>query len=137
MHTNSSPSDEWTCARYRRTFDYVTVLAPHLLTLVGNKAKGAELDSLIKEASSLLYFAEVAHIRAEDGSHLCKVVGRYTAPNPDKQVIQPPVSTKTKAGRARMGFNHPQLGRMLCPVKYLEDYIKDPHALSFVQDLDC
>ncbi|KAG6371286.1 hypothetical protein JVT61DRAFT_9755 [Boletus reticuloceps] len=117
--------DERTCARYRRTFDYVTVLAPHLLTLIGNKAKGAELDSLIKEMQ-----AEVTHIHAEDGSRLRKVVGRYAAPNPDKQVIQPPVSTETKAGRARMGFNHPQLGQMLCPVKYLEDYIKDPHAVQ-------
>jgi len=53
MRTNSSPSDERTRARYRRTFDYVTVLAPHLLTLVGDKAKGVELDSLIREASSL------------------------------------------------------------------------------------
>ncbi|KAF8435312.1 hypothetical protein L210DRAFT_3335726, partial [Boletus edulis BED1] len=68
---------------------------------------------------------------AEDESRLRKVVGRYAAPNPDKQVIQPPVSTETKAGRARMGFNHPQLGRMLCPVKYLEDYIKDPHVYCF------
>ena len=69
--------------------------------------------------------AEVVHIRAEDGSRLRKVAGCYAAPNPDKQVIQPPVSAETKAGRAHMGFNHTQLGRMLCPVKYLKDYIED------------
>lgn len=72
--------------------------------------------------------AEVMHIRAEDGSRLRKVVGTYAAPHPDKQVVQPPVSVETKGGRARMGFNHPQLGRMLCPVKYLKDYIEDFRA---------
>ena len=72
--------------------------------------------------------AEITHIRTEDGSRLRKVVGSYAAPHPNKQVVQPPVSGETKAGRAHMGFNHPQLGQMLCPVKYLQDYIKDSRA---------
>jgi hypothetical protein len=27
---------------------------------------------------------------------------------------------------SRMGFNHPELAKMLCPVKYLVDYLKVP-----------
>ncbi|KAF8546672.1 hypothetical protein OG21DRAFT_1527674 [Imleria badia] len=90
------------------TFNYITVLAPHLLTLIENKAKGVELDSLIKEMQ-----AEVAHIHAKNGSRLCKVVSFYAAPNPHKQLVQPPISAETKAGCARMGINHPQLARIV------------------------
>ncbi|KAG6369354.1 hypothetical protein JVT61DRAFT_15001 [Boletus reticuloceps] len=111
--------DERTGVRYRRTFHYVTILAPHLLTLIGNKTKGVELDNLIKEMQ-----AEITHIRTEDGSRLRKVVGSYAAPHPNKQVVQPPISSESKAGRARMRFNHPQLGQILCPVKYLQDSLQ-------------
>ena len=72
--------------------------------------------------------ALVTHIRSEDGCHLRKVVGTYAAPSPDKQVVQPPVLADTKAGRSRLGFAHPELGALLCPVKYLQEYKVDPRA---------
>jgi hypothetical protein len=72
--------------------------------------------------------ALVTHIRSEDGCRLRKVVGTYAALSPDKQVIQPPVSADTKAGRSRLGFAHAELGALLCPVKYLQEYKADPHA---------
>jgi hypothetical protein len=72
--------------------------------------------------------ALVTHICSEDGCRLCKVVGTYAAPSPDKQVIQPPVSADMKAGRSQLGFAHAELGALLCPVKYLQEYKADPRA---------
>jgi len=48
----------------------------------------------------------------------------YAAPNPNKYLVFPPISDDSK-NRAKMGFNYPQLGKMLCPAEYLVDYIKD------------
>jgi len=69
--------------------------------------------------------AEAMHIHTEDGSHLYNVMGTYAVPHPDKQVVQPPISVETKGECAHIGFNHPQLRSMLCPVKYLKNYIED------------
>ncbi|KAG1823573.1 uncharacterized protein BJ212DRAFT_1199201, partial [Suillus subaureus] len=46
---------------------------------------------------------------------------------PDKDLVYPPITDNSKS-HAQMGFNHVQLGKMLCPTKYLADYIKDPHG---------
>ncbi|KAG1744757.1 hypothetical protein EDB19DRAFT_1826902 [Suillus lakei] len=56
-------------------------------------------------------------------------MGSYAAPNPDKELIRPPITDNSK-NRAQMGFNHIQLGKMLCPAKYLANYIKDPHGMK-------
>ncbi|KAG1739627.1 hypothetical protein EDD22DRAFT_737809, partial [Suillus occidentalis] len=63
--------------------------------------------------------------RSEDASRLKCRMGSYAAPLPDKQVVQPVIAEDSKSC-SRMGFNHPELAKMLCPVKYLADYIKDP-----------
>ncbi|KAG1813489.1 uncharacterized protein BJ212DRAFT_1275323 [Suillus subaureus] len=52
-------------------------------------------------------------------------MGLYAAPFPDKQVVQPVITEDSKSC-SRMGFNHPELVKMLCPVKYLVDYLEDP-----------
>ncbi|KAG1796085.1 uncharacterized protein HD556DRAFT_1234928 [Suillus plorans] len=52
-------------------------------------------------------------------------MGSYAAPHPDKELVYPPIADDSK-NRAKMGFNHAQLGKMLCPAKHLVDYIKDP-----------
>ncbi|KAG1720801.1 hypothetical protein EDB19DRAFT_1646862 [Suillus lakei] len=66
----------------------------------------------------------INHICSEDASHLKSHMGLYAAPLPDKQVVQP-VITKDSKSYSRIGFNHPELVKMLCPVKYLVDYVKD------------
>jgi hypothetical protein len=78
----------------------------------------------------------INHTRSEDASRLKSRMGSYTAPNPDKDVVRPPITDNSKS-RAQMGFNHVQLGKMLCPAKYLADYIKDPHGyvLFFFQSV--
>ncbi|KAG2337030.1 hypothetical protein BDR05DRAFT_895833 [Suillus weaverae] len=67
----------------------------------------------------------INHTRSEDASCLKCCMGSYAAPFPDKQVVQPVIAKDSKS-RSRMGFNHPELAKMLCPVKYLGDYLKDP-----------
>jgi hypothetical protein len=67
----------------------------------------------------------INHTRSEDASRLKSRMGSYAAPFPDKQVVQPVIAEDSKS-RSRMGFNHPELAKMLCPVKYLVDYLKDP-----------
>ncbi|KAG2335566.1 hypothetical protein BDR05DRAFT_894624 [Suillus weaverae] len=63
-------------------------------------------------------------------------MGSYAAPNPDKQLICPPITDDSK-NRAQMGFNHIQLGKMLCPAKYLVEYIKDPHGYVYFSQFTC
>jgi hypothetical protein len=67
----------------------------------------------------------INHTRSEDASHLKSRMDLYAAPFPDKQVVQPVITEDSKS-HSRMGFNHPELAKMLCPVKYLVDYLKDP-----------
>ncbi|KAG2147370.1 hypothetical protein BD769DRAFT_1382415 [Suillus cothurnatus] len=93
--------DELTRARYKRTFKYVTENSPYLGTLIGRRKKHEELTQLIGEVS----------------------------PNPDKDLVRPPITDNSKS-HAQMGFNHVQLGKMLCPAKYLVNYIKDLHGMK-------
>ncbi|KAG1816573.1 hypothetical protein EV424DRAFT_1348185 [Suillus variegatus] len=116
--------DEITRARYKRTFEYVTEHAPYLGTLIGRRNKREELTQLIGEMQNM-----INHTCSEDASRLKSRMGSYAAPNPDKDVVHPPITDNSKS-RAQMGFNHIQLGKMLCPAKYLADYIKDPHGMK-------
>ncbi|KAG1889701.1 uncharacterized protein F5891DRAFT_916712, partial [Suillus fuscotomentosus] len=111
--------DENTCARYKWTFEYVTEHAPYLGTLIGQRKKREELMQLIGEMQNM-----INHTRSEDASRLKSCMGSYAAPNPNKDVVHPPINDNSKS-HAQMGFNHVQLGKMLCPAKYLTDYIKD------------
>ncbi|KAG1738252.1 hypothetical protein EDB19DRAFT_2025453 [Suillus lakei] len=116
--------DDLTRVWYKRTFEYVTEHAPYLGTLIGRRKKRKELTQLIGEMQNM-----INHTRSEDTSHLKSRMGSYAAPNPDKELICPPITDNSK-NRAQMGFNHIQLGKMLCPTKYLANYIKDPHGMK-------
>ncbi|EGO19567.1 hypothetical protein SERLADRAFT_443035 [Serpula lacrymans var. lacrymans S7.9] len=48
---------------------------------------------------------------------------------PKVQLLEPPVLVGKKGHRG-LGFNHPQLAMFLCPVKHLEDFIRDPKDAS-------
>ncbi|KAG2128842.1 hypothetical protein BD769DRAFT_1356399 [Suillus cothurnatus] len=67
----------------------------------------------------------INHTRSEDASHLKSHMGIYAAPVPDKALVNPSIGDNSKS-HSKMGFNHPQLGPMLCPVKFLIKYNKDP-----------
>ncbi|KAG2354736.1 hypothetical protein BDR07DRAFT_1305216 [Suillus spraguei] len=103
-----------------RTFEYVMEHAPYLGTLIGRRKKCEELTQLIGEMQNM-----INHTRSEDASHLKSRIGSYAAPNPEKELVCPPITDNSKS-HAQMGFNHIQLGKMLCPAKYLVDYMKDP-----------
>ncbi|KAF8546519.1 hypothetical protein OG21DRAFT_1527777 [Imleria badia] len=124
MHSESIDSDERTKDRYQRTFNHLMVHTPYLKSLLhANGKPSAKGHSLVKEMKTV-----IMHIRSKDGCHLHKLVGTYAAPDPNNQVVQPPVSADTKAGHSQMGFAHPELGALLCPVKYLQEFKADPHA---------
>ncbi|KAG1721734.1 hypothetical protein EDD22DRAFT_962429 [Suillus occidentalis] len=116
--------DSITRARYMRTFEYINEHAPYLGTLIGRKKKRDELAQLIGEMQNM-----INHTRSEDASRLKSRMGSYAAPNPDKELICPPITDDSKS-HAQMGFNHVQLGKLLCPAKHLVEYIKDPHGMK-------
>ncbi|KAG1721383.1 uncharacterized protein EDB91DRAFT_1064411 [Suillus paluster] len=112
--------DDHTLAHYKQMFNYVIEHMPYLGSLIGKKKKREELTHLISEMQNM-----INHICSEDASRLKSRMGTYAAPHPNKQVVQPVISKDSKS-RSRMGFNHPELAKMLCPVKYLVDYTNDP-----------
>ncbi|KAG1749520.1 hypothetical protein EDB19DRAFT_2036458 [Suillus lakei] len=116
--------NDLTHARYKQTFEYITEHTPYLGTLISRRKKREELMQLIGEMQNM-----INHTRSEDASRLKSCMGSYTAPNPDKELICPPITDNSK-NHAQMGFNHIQLGKMLCPTKYLANYIKDPHGMK-------
>ncbi|KAG1728882.1 hypothetical protein EDD22DRAFT_788967 [Suillus occidentalis] len=67
----------------------------------------------------------INHTRSEDASCLKSRMGTYAAPVPDKALVNPPIGDDSKS-HSKMGFNHPQLGTMLCPAKFLGEFNKDP-----------
>ncbi|KAG2032283.1 hypothetical protein BDR03DRAFT_1015404 [Suillus americanus] len=106
VYANIIFSDELTCAWYKRTFKYITENAPHIGTLIGRRKKCEELMQLIGEMQNM-----INHTRSEDASCLKYRMGSYAAPDPDKDLVHPPITDNSKS-RAQMGFNHVQLGKM-------------------------
>jgi hypothetical protein len=70
----------------------------------------------------------IGQVCSEDASHLKPVIGQYAAYDPDDKDLDPPIRANNQWSRAKMGIHHPQLARMLCPVKHLGEYLKDPIA---------
>ncbi|KAG1722821.1 hypothetical protein EDB19DRAFT_1954498 [Suillus lakei] len=116
--------DDLTRAWYKQMFEYVMEHAPYLGTLIGRRKKREELMQLIGKMQNM-----INHTCSEDASRLKSRMGSYAAPNPDKELTRPPITDNSK-NRAQMGFNHIQLGKMLCPAKYLANYIKDLHGMK-------
>ncbi|KAI5984379.1 hypothetical protein EDC04DRAFT_2591064 [Pisolithus marmoratus] len=61
---------------------------------------------------------------SDHASHLKKVIGMYTTPYPDKKSSEPPLGSNES--HSRMGFNHPELACLLCPVKHLSSFLDNP-----------
>ncbi|KAF8121259.1 hypothetical protein EV363DRAFT_1568853 [Boletus edulis] len=53
-----------------------------------------------------------------------EAIGLYAAPLPDKKVVDPPVQPRGPKDKLR--FNHPELARLLCPVRHLLEMLEDP-----------
>lgn len=63
-------------------------------------------------------------VRSDDASQLKKAIGTYAVPSPDEKALSPPLGSNDCRGR--MGFNHPELACLLCPVKHLSSLLADP-----------
>jgi len=61
---------------------------------------------------------------SDDASQLKKVVGTYAVPFPDEKALSPPLESNDSRGQ--MGFNHPELTCLLCPIKHLSSLLADP-----------
>jgi hypothetical protein len=57
--------------------------------------------------------------RAVDTSSVKQCITSYIVPSMSTQDLQPPLAAEDKASH---GFFHPQTARLLCPVKYLDDF---------------
>lgn len=68
--------------------------------------------------------AVINHTRSDDASHLRPVIGSYAAPHPEKKVLDPPVQPRGE--KDRLGFNHPELAPLLCPIRNLQEMLDNP-----------
>ncbi|KAG1730881.1 hypothetical protein EDB19DRAFT_1641082 [Suillus lakei] len=66
----------------------------------------------------------IGQVRSEDATHLKKSISRYASY--DSNGLEPAIFPDSKESHAKMGLNHPQLARMLCPIKHLMEYQKLP-----------
>jgi len=65
--------------------------------------------------------AALGGARSDDCSSLKEAGLAYAALEIGQQILTPHVAFKTSKDACR-GFHHPQLGRLLCPAKYLIDF---------------
>ena len=63
----------------------------------------------------------VGSARSDDISSLRTDGLAYIAVDLPTKVIDPPIQPKAPKAATR-GFNHPVLGRLLCPIKHLKDF---------------
>lgn len=65
--------------------------------------------------------------RSDDTNSLRKYAPTYIAPNPNRDVVDPPIVGASKSGR---GFSHPLTALLLCPRERLDDLIENPRDVS-------
>jgi hypothetical protein len=63
-----------------------------------------------------------SNARAQDTNAARYDVPTFVPLDPLVDVVQPPI-TNDKSAR---GFNHPIVGKLLCPLRYLREYEADP-----------
>ncbi|KAI6032143.1 hypothetical protein BKA83DRAFT_16441 [Pisolithus microcarpus] len=66
----------------------------------------------------------ISWTKSDDASHLKAMISSYVAPHPDKKSVDPPLNVK--GSKDRLGFNHPELACLLCPVRNLQEFLEDP-----------
>jgi len=60
--------------------------------------------------------------RAQDTNSARYAVPTFVPLDPLVDVVQPPITTNKSA----RGFNHPIVGKLLCPLRLLPEYEADP-----------
>ncbi|KAI6095120.1 hypothetical protein EDD16DRAFT_1708410 [Pisolithus croceorrhizus] len=106
---------EW----YQHVYHYIEDRAPHLIKLMKDKKQCHQFDALISKMGKVM-----RQVWLDDASHLKKVIGLYAMLYPGKKGLEPPLGSNES--HSRMGFNHPELMRLLCPVKHLTLFLDNP-----------
>ncbi|KAI5982394.1 hypothetical protein EDC04DRAFT_2592883 [Pisolithus marmoratus] len=70
----------------------------------------------------------ISQTRLDDASHLRSMISSYAAPHPDKKLVNPPVNAR--GSKDRLGFNHPELAHLLCPVRNLWGFLVDSSGVK-------
>ncbi|KAG2150879.1 hypothetical protein DEU56DRAFT_962418 [Suillus clintonianus] len=105
-----------------QTYKKIIAGAPYLQELMkGDRKKSNELQKILDDMQYL-----IGQVRSEDAAHLKRSITRYATF--DGKGLQPSVFPESKESRAKMGLNHPQIALLLCPIKFLSEYQKDPSA---------
>lgn len=58
-------------------------------------------------------------------------IGDYIPFKPMDTPLTPPLLKIGTTSKADRGFRHPTIGRLMCPLKYLEEFDKDPEYTFF------
>ncbi|KAG0705116.1 hypothetical protein DFH29DRAFT_997158 [Suillus ampliporus] len=103
-----------------RTYKKTIAGAPYLQELMkGDHKKSNELQGILDDMQYL-----IGQVQSEDAAHLKRRITRYATFN--GKGLEPSVFPESKESCAKIGLNHPQLVCMLCPIKFLSEYQKDP-----------
>ncbi|KAG1805027.1 uncharacterized protein HD556DRAFT_1437185 [Suillus plorans] len=101
--------------RSLRTYKRILTSAPYLRTLVKGNTKKHR-----KELGHIL--SEVRKLTLQNW--------RYAALDAVNHPLTPAIYSDNQRSRAMMGVNHPQLAGMLCPIKHLVAYCKNPKKIQ-------
>ncbi|KAI6043557.1 hypothetical protein EDC04DRAFT_2600026 [Pisolithus marmoratus] len=90
---------------YQCMYHYIEDHAPYAIKLMKDKKQPNQFDALISE-----------------------VIGMYAMLYPDKKSLERPLGSNES--HSRMGFNHPKLACLLCPVKHLSSFLDNPTEMQ-------
>ncbi|EIW86097.1 hypothetical protein CONPUDRAFT_148212 [Coniophora puteana RWD-64-598 SS2] len=113
MHHMSEGKLLW----HDKVFDFIESSAPAVLDLLKTTGMSDELEKCIKKICN-----QVSVTRSMDFNPIKDIIGQYAAIN-HQRPLDPYVGKGVP--RDKWGFNHVQLGKLLCPIEHLPKYLKD------------
>ncbi|EIW80604.1 hypothetical protein CONPUDRAFT_166086 [Coniophora puteana RWD-64-598 SS2] len=99
---------------HQTLFDYMRSNAPAVLDLVQTPDAQDELDACIDKIRN-----RINTTRSNDFNPVRARISFYASPNMNEP-LKPYLTNHS--GRDEYGFNHRQLGRLLCPIPYIQDW---------------
>ncbi|TFK31267.1 hypothetical protein BDQ12DRAFT_729703 [Crucibulum laeve] len=106
----------------RSMFKCIAVLVPTFPEVIGSFEKDPDqFDMFIEQLSSA-----AAAACQEDTAAFKNRILSYIPLDMLNRVLQPPLTSAH--AKSLQGFNHLQIARLLCPIKWLEKFNNDPNA---------
>ncbi|KIJ11126.1 hypothetical protein PAXINDRAFT_157414 [Paxillus involutus ATCC 200175] len=99
-------------------------LAPGLKSLINDPSKSKECRDVIRKMNKA-----IKSTRADHSARLRDKIGLYAAPNPTQAAVSPPIYSGSKS---QLGFNHPVLTQLLCPISALSEFQEDPKGSKLI-----